>query len=303
MAYDQLVSPAFKLEFQAEMALAIQQNESKLKPTVRHKPCDGEASAASDLVNALQYRRRTGTNRSNFENPASFTRRWLMLRDPIESGQYLDTENKYRQMGDHSSELMQAHAASVNRGIDDIILGLDENGAITDGGLLGSVVEGKRPGASPVALPSEYQTVHGGTGLTIAKLRAARKKLAKDDNDLDRLELYMAVDPEQMDDLLGIVEGASANLNMMDQPQLKDGKVTRLMRFNFIEINRLPIVSSVRYCPAWTKNNVVLGIWQDIKSDLYNDTHAGNTPYMRVDAVMDCTRAQDKAVHIIQCTE
>lgn len=303
MAFDTLVEQAFKLEFQAEMDLALQQNESKLAGTVRHKPCDGEAVAASDLVGSVNYRRRSGTNRNNWENPAGFTRRWLTLRDPIESGQYLDTENKFRQMGDHSSELMRAHAAAVNRGRDDTILGLDENGAITDGGLLGSVVEGKRPGNSPVALPAEFQTVHGGTGLSIAKLRAARKKLAKDDNDLDRMELYMAVDPQQMDDLLGIVEGASANLNMMDQAQLKDGKVARLMRFNFIEINRLPLVSGVRYCPAWTKDNVVLGVWQDVKSYLYNDTHSGNTPYMKVDTVIDCTRAQDAAVHVIQCSE
>jgi hypothetical protein len=51
------------------------------------------------------------------------------------------------------------------------------------------------------------------------------------------------------------------------------------------------------------QERVKLGIWQDVKPDMWNDTHARNTPYIHVDAYMDATRVEDKGVHVIECTE
>ena len=303
MSFDQRVEAHQRLMYGDNFMLATQQMGSKLRPFVTEKACKGEGATAADIVGEVEYSRRTGRDRTNKENPVPRSRRWLVYRDPIETGQYLDSEDKFREIESPDSETLQAHAAAVGRGFDDTILGIDANGDVDIGGILGPVVEGKRPGGAGVALPAAQTTVHGGVGLTLAKLRAARKRLGLDENDLDRVQPVMAVTPQQMDDLLGIVESASANLNMMDQAQMIEGKVTRLMRINFVEMNRLPVASSVRSCPIWIKENVILGIWQDIKPDLYNDTHAGNTPYMKVDAVIDATRKQDTGVHVIECSE
>ena len=303
MPFDTLVEQHHKLTFAANFMLATQYLGPKLRPWVTEQTCAGEGATAADLIDPVNYQRGSGRRRSNIENVPNRRRRWLIYRDPLETGQYLDSVDKFRMIDDPGSELMRVHAAAIGRGIDDTILGLDEDGAVAEGGILGSIVEGKRPGGAGVALPGAQTTVHGAAGLTIAKMRKARKRLGLDENDLDRSTPVMAITTNQHDDLLGIVETASSNLNMLEQPHIIEGKVKRLLGFNFIECNRLPKSGTTRSCPVWIKEKVKLGIWQDIKPQMWNDTHARNTPYIHVDAYMDSTRVEDTGVHVIECTE
>lgn len=303
MSFDQRVEQHHKLLFRDTFMQVTQYKGSKLRPYVTEQACSGEGAVAADLIGIVTYRRGTGRRRSNIENVPERTRRWLVYRDPIETGQYLDNVDKFRQSGQPDSMLVDAHVGAMRRGVDDTILGIDENGFVGEGGILGQVVEGKRPGGAGVALDAQYKTVHGGAGLTIAKLRAARKKLGLDENDLEFVTPVMAITTNQHDDLLGIVESASANLNMLEQPHIVEGKVKRLLGFNFLEVNRLPKDGTTRSCPVWLKNMVKLGVWQDIKPDMWNDSHARNTPYIHVDAYMDATRIEDLGVHIVECTE
>lgn len=304
MSLDTLVEPHHKLSFQANFELATQQWGPKLRQYVTERPCTGEGAVAADLIGKVNYSRIGSRRRSNPENAPNRTRRWLVYRDPIQSGQYLDKVDVFKMIDDPSSELMEAHAGAIGRGVDDCILGLDEDGGIAEGGILGTIIEGKRPGSgSAIALPAKHLTVHGGVGLTIGKMRKARKQLGLDENDLDRLRPVMAITTNQHDDLLGIVENGTSDLNQMEQPQLVNGEVKRLMGFSFVEINRLPIVGGVRSCPVWVKNQIILGVWQDVRPRMWNDTHAGNTPYAEVDAIMDCTRKEDLGVHVIECQE
>lgn len=304
MPLDVRVEDHHKLQFHDSFMIATQQMGSKLRRFVTEKPCSGEGANVADIIGTVNYKRRVERSRTNIDNPPNRTRRWLVYRDPLETGQYFDREDLWRQIDDPTSELMMAHSAAMGRGVDDTILGIDEDGVIESGGLLGPVVEGKRPGGAGVALPAQYKTVHGSAGLTIAKLRAARKKLGLDENQLGVVRPVMAISTAQNDDLLGIVENASANLNMLEQPHIVNGVVTRLLGFDFVnDVNRLPLSGGVRTTVAWLPQNVVLGVWQDIKTDLYNDTHAGNTPYGKIDAVMDCTRKEDLGVHVIECAE
>ncbi|MDR6266542.1 phage capsid protein [Roseobacter sp. N2S] len=302
MSLDTKVEDHHKLQFGENFKLATAYEGSKLRPFVTEQPCSGEGAVAADLIGDITYIRRSGRRRSNIENVPDRERRWLVYRDPIETGQYLDKVDKFRQIDDPTSQLIRRHNLAIGKGIDDTILGLDDDGAVDFGGILGSATEGKRPGAT-VELPSQYRTVHGSAGLTISKLRAARKRLGLSENDLSRVAPTMAITTNQHDDLLGIVETASANLNMLEQPHIVEGKVTRLMGFNFVEMNRLPIAGGIRQCPVWLKDMIVLGVWQDIKTNMWNDTHAANTPYAHADAVMDCVRVEDLGVHVCECQE
>jgi hypothetical protein len=303
MAFDRLVESHHKLTFAANFMLATQYMGPKLRPYVTEQQCSGEGATAADLIQPVSATRFNGRRRSNPENPASRTRRWLVYRDPMQTGQYLDSVDKFRMIDDAGSELMRTHSMAIGRAIDDIILGLDEDGNIAEGGILGTVVEGKRPGGAGVALPGSQSTVHGSVGLTIAKLRKARKQMGLDNVDLDRVSPVMAITTNQHDDLLGIVETGTADLNQLEQPQLRDGKVTRLMGFTFVECNRLPKAGTTRYCPVWVKEKVKLGIWQDVRPRMWNDSSAGMMPYIDVDVIMDATRVEDVGVHVIECTE
>lgn len=303
MPYDAQVEDHHKLTFRDNFMMVTQRMGSKLRPYVSEMPCTGEGATAADLIGEVTYRRGDSRGRTNVENVPARTRRWLVYRDPIETGQYLDSVDKFRMIDDPTSRLYETHTLAIKRGVDDTILGLDVDGTISSGGIFGAVAEGKRPGDGTATLAAQHTTVHGSAGLTVAKLRAARKRLGLDENDLDIYRPCMAITTSQHDDLLGIVEGASSNLNMLEQPQIVDGKVTRLMGFDFVEMNRLPLSGTTRSCPAWLKKDVMLGVWQDVNPQMWNDTHAKNTPYMHVDAYMDATRIEDKGIHVVECTE
>lgn len=302
MPKDLLVEKHHKLSFEANVMLATQRYGSKLRRYVTEKPCTGEGAVAANLIMPIKAIRDTGRRRANIEITAERKRRWLMYRDPIAVGDYIDSEDVFRQSGEPTSELVQNGAMAIGRGIDDCILGI-EDGVIGEGGILGGIVEGKRPGNAAIALPAGNITVHGGTGLTIAKLRKARKAIGLAEKDLDRVTPVMAITQNQDDDLLGIVETGSADLNQLEQPQLRDGKVTRLMGFEFVHINGLPKAATTRSCPIWIPEDIILGVWRDVKTDMWNDSHARNTPYWHIDAYMDCTRKEDVGIHVIECTE
>ncbi len=302
MADDLLIQQSFRLTYQDTISLVVQQIRSKLRPFVSEKTISGKATAASDLAGKVKARRRGTKDRSNFENDVSMHRRWLVFRDEIESGQYIDEEDVLRRVNNAQGELMQTHVAAVQRELDDIILGLDSDGSIDIGGILGTVVEGEAP-STTVPFPTSQTIAAGGAGLTMSKLKDVREGFALADYDLDMEEPVMAISPKQMTDLLGIVEAAGSSINLADQAQLVDGKVARFMRMNFIEINRLPKDGSTRTTAAWMPSNVVLGVHSEIKGDIWNDGHAGNTPYMSVDGRFDATRKEDSGVIAIECTE
>lgn len=303
MPKDILVEAHHKLSFEANVQLATQRFGSKLRKYVTERPCTGEGAVAANLIDPIDYVDDGGRRRSNITTTANRRRRWLIYRDPIAVGDYIDNEDVFRQTGEPTSELIKNGTMAIGRGLDNRILGMNRDGTIGEGGILGPIVEGKRPGGAGVALPGGNTIVHGGTGLSISKLRAARKGLGLAEVDLDRVTPVMAITQNQDDDLLGIVETGTADLNQFEQPQLRDGKVTRLMGFEFVHINGLPKVATVRSCPIWIPETIILGVWQDVRTGMWNDTSARNTPYWHIDVYADCTRKEDVGVRVIECVE
>ena len=302
MADDLLIEQSFRLTYQQTVGVVAQQLTSKFRQFVTEKTGSGYATAASDLVGKVKAVTRTTKDRRNLENSASIARRWLMMRDEFESGDYIDDEDVLRQVISPQSEIMRGHLGAVQRRVDEIIIGLDDDGVVGNGGLIGTVVEGKTP-STTVAFPSSQVIAAGGTGLTMAKLKAVREQFAKADYDLDTESPVMAIDPTEMTDLLGIVEAAGSSINLAEQAQMTDGKVKRFMNMNFLETNRLPLNGTTRDCIAWMPSNIVLGVWKDVTGDIWKDTHANNTPYAQVEARMDCTRKEDSGVIKVECAE
>ena len=297
-----LVEQSFQLTFRDNVKLATQQFQSVLRPYVDEKMCTAEAEMASDIIGAGEYFEATGKERSNPENDPNWTRRWLVWRDAIHSGSYLDKADKMRRANDPSSQLMRFHMSNVQRGVDDRILGLEKNGTIGTGGLLGNISEGKYPGSS-TGLPAAQTMAAGGAGLTMSKLLSINEQFLDDDFIKGMGRTVMAISSKQVTDLIGMITAAGGNVNMAEQKQIVEGWVARFMGIDFIHSNRLPKTGTTRTCVAWKTDNIVLGIWEDVNGDVFNDTHVGNVPYMEVEARMDCTRLEDKGVIAVECTE
>lgn len=294
--------------YRDNVLMVAQQMKGRIRPVITDVPASGEAVAASDLVGRVRASRVSPVERRNIENPPENSRRWLVFPNPVKSGQYISTAEKLRRAMDPTSTYVQAHTAAVVREIDDIAMGIIEGDegvfSVGTGGILGAAVTGKNPGSSTSSLPSACYTLVGGTGLTLDKIKEAKERLTKDEFGLeDDDPLYCAITPKQVTDLLNLADGDGTALNAFQQMQLQSGKPTPLLGFNWIVTNRLPLVGGDRYCPMWSKKNIVMGVWQDIQGEMWNDTHADNQPYARVQAFVDCVRVQDRGVHVIICNE
>lgn len=299
-----------QLMYANNVMMVAQQTRRTLREAVTEAPCSGEAHSVADLVGAVDALESDGRDRRNVENVPLNSRRWVVFPTETQSGQYIDKAEKLQRAMDPTSVYVRTHTVAVQRGLGDKILGVEKqpNGTfkVRTGGILGTATDGKTPGASKVALPAGNFVAANATGLTLAKLKDAKEKLAlrefglEDDDD----EMYCAISPKQVTDLLDIADGDGASLNAFQQLQLMNGKPTPLLGFKWIVTNRLPIdAAAARMCPVWSKRNIIAGIWQDVEGRMWNDTSAKNTPYAHVGAFVDCVRVEDGGVEVILCAE
>ncbi len=302
------VEPHHNLMYAASVQAVAQQRRNALEGAVMMMPASGEAQSAADLVGAGEYAYGEDRSRQNPEMPVTGTRRWLVRPPVIESGQYIDDEDKFATATDPTSNFVQVHTRRVLRGKQDRIMGvrrIDGQFLVTDGGILGSSIEGKRPGAA-TALPAGQILPHGGTGLTIAKLRLAIRTLQLADFGIeDDDPLYAVITPNQKDNLIAIAEAAGNALNVFAIQELETGKPRPLLGITWIMTNRVPLnaAGTHRLVPIFSKKNIAAGVWQDIKGSMWNDTSAKNKPYVYCSAYIDAVRIEDKGVIAIECLE
>lgn len=302
------VSDHFRLMYANSVTMVAQQTRNALEGAVTPMSATGEAQSVTDLLAPLEYQYGEDRSRRNPENLVTGTRRWVTRPPVIESGQYIDKEDKFATATDPTSNFVTVHTRAVLRGKQDRILGIRKNQdntfSVADGGIFGYATEGKR-GTTQTALPGSQYVPVGTTGLTLDKLRLAKLALQKADFGIeDDDQLYGLISPTQGDNLLAIAQQATNNVVAFNIEQLRAGKPSPLMGINWIMTNRLPVdAAASRLCPIFSKKNIVAGIWQDVKGDAWNDTHAKNLPYVYVSAYIDCVRLQDKGVVVIECKE
>lgn len=296
-----------KLMYQASVAMITQQTTNPLADTVTSVPAKGEAMSAADLVAAVDYVYGEDRSRTNVESEVIGTRRWLVRPPEIKAGKYIDDEDKMDTAFDPTSTFVTALSTAVLRGCMDRILGVRKLGSVytvSDGGILGSAIEGKRPGNAGVALPGTQIIPVGGTGLTIDKMRLAIRTLGEADFGLEEDDqLYCAINPKGRDDLLAIAQASTTPLNAFNIEQLKLGRPSDLMGIRWIYSNRIPRDAAGNWTfPIWSKKNIVEGVWMDIEADVWNDSSADNKPYCRVRTRRDVVRLEDKGVMVITAT-
>ena len=307
MSFQQTVEAHHTLTYAQNAMMVAQQLQNPLRQAVTiQSGLTGEARRVSDLLNKKKAQRGSDYGRNNPDTRSKWDSRWLVRPEVIHDGELIDTIDKWDMALDPTSSLVQNSIAAVEREVFDIILGIEEKSAdvftVSGSGILGLATSGKRPSTSS-PLPSGNVVAHGGTGLTIEKLRATRKALKKADFGIeDNDPLWACITPDQEDDLLAIAQQAGPSLNAFNIEQLRTGKPTPLLGINWILTNRLPTsAANVRMIPVWSKSNVVAGFWQDVEGRIWNDTSKQNLPYIYTSAFVDAVRIQDGGVRVIEC--
>ena len=143
------------------------------------------------------------------------------------------------------------------------------------------------------------------SGLTLAKLRAARTTMLRlqaiDQDDI----VNCFVSAKQIDDLLGITEVVNSDFAV--RKSLVEGNVTTFLGFRFIQTERLPLSTGAdgneRRCIIATPKALKLSIGSALKGDMWRDPSKKNAPYLYFKLCAEASRMWGEVAGEIRCAE
>ena len=210
----------------------------------------------------------------------------------------IDRTDRIRLLIDPSSPYAQNAAWALGRKMDDVII---ENA-------FGTAYSGKT-GSTSVTHPSgdviAVNYVESGSatnsGLTIGKLREAKRLLDSQENDPSDPR-YCAVTAQQVNDLLQTTEVTSADYNSVKA--LVQGEINSFMGFLFVRTERVATDSnSYRRVIAWARSGMLLAMGKDITADIGPRRDKRNSTQVYCSASFGATRMEEGKVLEIKCSE
>lgn len=283
-------------QYATNVALLVQQKENRLARGVMIGSHKGKAASPVEQVGSVAAVKRTVRyDPVNFGNTPT-DRPWVYPAD-YDWYDAIDNMDKLRMLIDPQSSYVMNGVAAMNRAKDDEIISA----------FFAARNTGETGQTSTVFLAGNQINVDtGGTtsGLNVAKLRAAKKKLLAADIDEDE-EIFCAVSAIQHDNLLNEIQVISSDFNGKEAPVLQEGKVTRFLGINFIHSERLPVNgSSQRRIPVWCKSGMHLGIWNEINTDVTRRNDLRGKPIqVSVEGTFGATRLEEKKIVELPCAE
>lgn len=268
----------FVVQYKTLLNLRLQQKTSMLRSRVGNEAITGAKMASPlNLVGAMQMRTPEGRFAPKQNIPADYQRRWVMPIDK-EGDQLIDNFDQLKTPIDPQSRLVERAAAAVARSFDDEIID-SATRAATIGVDLGSL----STEAFDTALYQIAVNYNAGAsvGLTVSKLNEAYRILEHNHNteEMRSSGVTLVIGSKQHADLRDQALVTSSDFNR-NGGVLVDGIVTRFMGMDIVVSERLPIVSAnVRGCLAFVKSGITLGVWQDIKTQVFQRPDLSSNPW------------------------
>jgi hypothetical protein len=288
------INNAYVQAYKEGFEQAFQQTESKLQPFFENESQNEEFQYFDRIGVAENMSEDVSRYADNPNSEIAHDRRRIGLKD-YELGKYVDEKDLKRVLTDPMNSYTQALLASGKRKIDDIIIDKffgeayvgkkgDTTRTFTEGegdeNRTNIVVGGKS--AEGITTAGKYVVAGGETegfsigsnyvdsgtsaesGLTLAKLRAARTTMLRLQA-IDQDEIVNCfVSAKQIDDLLGITEVVNSDYAV--RKSLVDGNVTSFLGFRFIQTERLPLSEfqprkiSLTYTLKCVRKHLVCGV-------------------------------------------
>lgn len=298
------------VKFTNNLELALQQKTAKLAPYAMQQAGSGEMTEVTNIVgSALPDRKTARFQPTNLKN-GEFERRWAPRTEEYTFARGVDSTDKLEALIDIQGGYTMTAAATLERARDVAFLegfyGPNHTGK-TGTTLVnfdaGNIVPVDTGAAAP-------------TGMNVDKLRAAQKRLRKNHVDLSGEEAFMALTAEQIADLQSEIEMTSYDFNRMDAPVLREGKLTRMLGFNFVEmefgdeatvgpdIAQMTLdANGYRRVPFWVRSGMAIVTWEQYFARITerDDLHFAIQVYAR-----NCqtgTRTQEGKCGQVLCLE
>ncbi len=290
------ITTAFVNQYRANVEHLLQQKGSRLRPFVRMETQNAEFEYYDRIgsVDAVEV-----TSRHS-DTPLISTphdRRQVSLRD-YDWADMIDRTDRIRLLIDPASPYAQNAAWALGRKMDDAIIDA----------AFGTSYSGKT-GSTSVTMPAgdviAVNYVESGSatnsGLTIGKLREAKRLLDSQENDPSDPR-YCAVTAKQVNDLLQTTEVTSSDYNSVKA--LVQGEINSFMGFLFVRTERVDTDSNdYRRVIAWARSGMLLAMGKDITADIGPRRDKRNSTQVYCSASFGATRMEEGKVLEIKCSE
>jgi hypothetical protein len=325
------INDAYVQAYKAGFEQAFQQSESKLQPYFEQESQNEEFQYFDRVGVAEAMSEDVSRYADNPNSEITHDRRRIGLKD-YELGKYVDEKDLKRVLTDPMNAYTQALLASGRRKIDDIIIDkfFGEAYVGKSGGTTRTFAEGVgdenrsnivvgTKSAGDITAAGDYVVAGGETegfsvggdfgaassGLTLAKLRAARRTMLRL-HAIDQDEIVNCfVSAKQLDDLLGITEVVSSDFAV--RKSLAEGSVTTFMGFRFIHTERLPLSTGgdgdERRCIISTSKALKLSTGTALKGDVWRVPAKKNIPYVYFKLCAEASRMWGEVSGEIRCNE
>jgi len=286
------ITTAFVEQYSANVTMLAQQMGSVLRSAVDVETIKGK-NAFFDQIGSVTAQVRSSRHGSTPQLDTPHSRRRVSLAD-YEWADLIDDLDKVRMLIDPTSAYAKAAAAAMGRAMDDVIIAA-----------LGGSADTGVAGGTAVALPSTQKVSTAsqadGSGLTIAKLRAA--KFILDSNDVDpSTPRYIVVSPKQIQDLLATTEVTSSDFNTVRA--LATGTLDSFLGFKFLVSNRLALANTDdRLVYAFTADAIKLAIGKDVTARIDERADKSYATQVYYSMAIGATRMEEKKVVEIPCDE
>ena len=287
------ITKAFVKQYSANVMMLTQQQGSILRGTVEEEPINGK-EAYFEQIGAVVAQQRTGRHTDVVYSNTPHDRRKLTTV-PYWWADLVDDPDKVRALIDPTSSYAKAGAWAMGRSVDDIIIAAIRGSAWTG-----------EDGLTEVVLPSGQKIADtfgggGSVGLTLAKLLETKRILDNADVPTD-LEKTFAVTATQLSNLLSLQQVTSSDYASIKA--LVSGQIGSFLGFNFVIINRLPLISSgIRACVAYTRMGVKLGVGTNPIGRISEIPTKGYSVQVFFQMDLGATRMEEVQVVEVACKE
>ena len=294
-----MITAAFVQQFHDSFEIAAQQNDSRLQAAVHDR---GMITGASFTINDMgtiemnQITERFGD--TVWDLPDAGTRNALMA----DYGLFVPVEKRdlRKLIADPQGPYLKLTLSAANRKKDDVIYR----------GLLDPVLrKTSDTGAyAPVVLPASQKIVAGGTGMTKAKLIAAKAMFRRNECDEQNgEELFITYNADMLTQILSDTTLTSADF--MAVKMLQEGAVSgNWLGFKWLAYEKLDSASAgdpavtTKTAAAWCKSAVHFGTGAEYNTDIGPRRDKNNTIQISVDASYGAGRAAENKVVAIDFT-
>lgn len=297
--------PVFTTSFSQRLDLKLQQLGSVLRGRVdEYSGYVGKQASPMQQLGAVQSRAPAGRFAPKTNQPQDFTRRWVFPADRA-IDQYFDNFDQLRTIVDPKSKAVEGAANACGRDWDDALLAA-MGGTAQVGADAGSLI-GETFDTSKFQVSDTFGA-SGSVGLTVAKMIEARRILRHYHNNLEQDPATLVIGSTQEADLLKQVQVTNKEYNksVAENSVLVDGKITRFVGFDVVVMERVPetTAGSIRGCFVFVKSGMHLGLWQDVKTQIFQRPDLEGNPWdVSTVHTFGATRTQPGKVVRILCAD